>query len=84
MINGEDLSPAWSGKDAAANRMFVPLAAQGKGISGMIWVKKKKKSNVSFGSLARIVLELLFGGFIYTEEIQANKAALGYQDGLSF
>lgn len=81
LINGEDLSPAWSGKDAAANRMFVPLAAQGKGISGMIWVKK---SNVSFGSLPWIVLELLFGGFIYTKEIQANKAALGYQDGLSF
>lgn len=47
----------------------------------MIWVKK---SNVSFGSLPWIVLELLFGGFIYTKEIQANKAALGYQDGLSF
>lgn len=54
------------------------LQAKGRGISGMIWVKKMI---VSFGRLTWIVLELLFGGFVYTMEVQANKAALGYRGG---
>ena len=70
LINMEDPSPGCRGTDAPANVMFVSLAGQGRGISGITWVKTKK---ISFGSVAWTVLELLCGGSICTRKIQANK-----------
>lgn len=81
LINREYPSPACSGWDAPANRMFVPLAGQGK---GNLWNDLVKKKNCFFWQSPLDSPWAVVWWFYLHQENPSKQAALGYQDALSF